>query len=68
MNGFPEAIVPCPEYALQLRKIEDLNRLMSLVVNAKIHGWPILCYIRHPSTVSVINRYLGLELKPCNGG
>jgi len=61
LNSLPLNIFKKPVFNLFVTKIkpEILKQVSHLFKNAA-------CYIRHESTVKILNKELGLNLKPCN--
>ena len=73
LNAFPISMLPWEEYPGERRWINVYlveitpDELKWAVDDAVKSGTPILCYIRHPSTVRVLSEFLGVSLQPSAG-
>ena len=68
LNAFPLNALPIQEgeeIVVTIAK-EDYVSIKGLVKAYVEAGIPVECYIRHPSTVQVINKLFNLNLKPSN--
>jgi Domain of unknown function (DUF1874). len=59
LNAFPINAFPFKEFTVSFKEV-DISRLRKDVSNASV----IKCFIRHPSTVEVLSKLLGIKLEP----
>jgi len=58
LNAFPYR-----KFAMVIVRV-SIEEVARLVNHAKKNGIPILNYVRHESTVRLLNQFFGLDLKP----
>ena len=59
----PISAIPYKKFLLQVER-KSINEIRSMINLFKGMGYNIECYIRHTSTVDILNKALGLDLKP----
>jgi len=62
LNAFPLNAFPFPMFTVNIERV-NVKQIKD-VMGSFDH---IECYVRHPSTVKVLNDLLGLSLKPSSG-
>jgi len=68
LNALPLNAFPIDEYGLKIGIVKvSLYSVKPLVKDWARAGVPIECYIRHRATVELLNKLLGLDMKPSDG-